>query len=126
MSGANIKIGASSDEFKKQMQEVSRQLKLITSECGLAAQKAKLFGTEQERLATIQKELTGRIQAQTQIIKLYQDRLVNINGEIDREKTKQGELSKKIDEVTKKREEVEQKQAETVKKAKSLLKNLKN
>ena len=106
MSGANIKIGASSDEFKKQMQEVSRQLKLITSECGLAAQKAKLFGTEQERLATIQKELTGRIQAQTQIIKLYQDRLVNINGEIDREKTKQGELSKKIDEVTKKREEV--------------------
>ncbi|MGN0026502.1 MAG: phage tail tape measure protein, partial [Clostridium sp.] len=106
MSGANIKIGASSDEFKKQMQEVSRQLKLITSECGLAAQKAKLLGTEQERLATIQKELTGRIQAQTQIIKLYQDRLVNINGEIDREKTKQGELSKKIDEVTKKREEV--------------------
>ena len=56
MAGASIKIGASSSEFQKQMSEVTRQLKLLSSECGVASQKAKLFGTAQEQLAVKQKE----------------------------------------------------------------------
>ena len=51
MAGTNIRIGANSSEFQKQMSEVTRQLKLVSSECGVASQKAKLFGTAQDQLA---------------------------------------------------------------------------
>lgn len=105
MAGANIKIGASSSEFQNQMREVTRQLKLVSSECGVATEKAKLFGNAQEKLSSIQKELTTKIQAQNQIIGIYKDRIVGINSEIEKEKNKQLELSQKIDEVTKKKED---------------------
>ena len=105
MAGTNIRIGANSSEFQKQMSEVTRQLKLVSSECGVASQKAKLFGTAQEQLAAKQKELTAKIQAQTQMMKLHQDRVLNINSTIDKQKEKQSELAKKIEEVSKKHEE---------------------
>ena len=105
MAGTNIRIGANSSEFQKQMSEVTRQLKLVSSECGVASQKAKLFGTAQDQLAAKQKELTAKIQAQTQMMKLHQDRVVNINSTIDKQKEKQSELAKKIEEVSKKHEE---------------------
>lgn len=105
MAGANIKIGANSSQFQKQMAEVTRQLKLVSSECGVASQKAKLFGTAQEQLAAKQKELTSKIQAQTQMMKLHQDRVLNINATIDKQKEKQSELAMKIEEVSKKHEE---------------------
>lgn len=105
MAGANIKIGANSSQFQKQMAEVTKQLKLVSSECGVASQKAKLFGTAQEQLAAKQKELTSKIQAQTQMMKLHQDRVLNINATIDKQKEKQSELARKIEEVSKKHEE---------------------
>lgn len=105
MSGANIKIGANSSEFQKQMNEVTRQLRLVSSECGVASQKAKLFGTAQEQLGVKQKELTAKIKAQTQMMKIHQERILNINATIDKQKIKQSELSKKIEEVSKKHEE---------------------
>ena len=105
MAGANIKIGANSSQFQKQMAEATRQLKLVSSECGVASQKAKLFGTAQEQLAAKQKELTSKIQAQTQMMKLHQDRVLNINATIDKQKEKQSELARKIEEVSKKHEE---------------------
>lgn len=105
MAGTNIRIGANSSEFQKQMSEVTRQLKLVSSECGVASQKAKLFGTAQDQLAAKQKELTAKIQAQTQMMKLHQERVLNINATIDKQKEKQSELAKKIEEVSKKHEE---------------------
>ena len=105
MAGTNIRIGANSSQFQKQMAEVTRQLKLVSSECGVASQKAKLFGTAQEQLAAKQKELTSKIQAQTQMMKLHQDRVLNINATIDKQKEKQSELARKIEEVSKKHEE---------------------
>lgn len=109
MAGASIKIGATSSEFQKQMKEVTRELKLVSSECGVASQKAKLFGTAQDQLATKHKELTAKLQAQNQMMKLHQDRIAGINGDIDKQKTKQTELNTKIDEATKKyKESVEQ------------------
>lgn len=105
MAGTNIRIGANSSEFQKQMSEVTRQLKLVSSECGVASQKAKLFGTAQDQLAAKQRELTAKIQAQTQMMKLHQDRVLNINSTIDKQKEKQSELAKKIEEVSKKHEE---------------------
>ncbi|MDZ5038553.1 phage tail tape measure protein, partial [Clostridium perfringens] len=105
MAGANIKIGASSSEFQKQMKEVTNQLKLVSSECGIATEKAKLFGDSQEKLTSIQKELTAKMQAQSQMINLYKDRIAGINSEMEKEKVKQTELSKKIEETTKKYKE---------------------
>lgn len=128
MAGANIKIGASSSEFQNQMKEVTRQLRLVSSECGVATEKAKLFGNAQEKLSSIQKELTAKIQAQSQIIGIYKDRIAGINSEIEKEKNKQLELGQKIDEVTKKKKESIEatgKDSEETKKLSEELKNLK-
>lgn len=105
MPGTNIKIGANATEFQQQMKEVTRQLKLVSSECGVASQKAKLFGTAQDQLAVKQKELTAKIKAQTEMLKLHQDRILNINSTIDKQKEKQSELAKKIEEVEAKHKE---------------------
>lgn len=128
MAGANIKIGASSSEFQTQMREVTRQLKFVSSECGVATEKAKLFGSAQEKLSSIQKELTAKIQAQNQIIGIYKDRIAGINSEIEKEKNKQLELSQKIEEVTKKKKESIEttgKDSEETKKLSEELKKLK-
>ena len=128
MAGASIKIGASSSEFQKQMKEVTQQLKLVSSECGLATEKAKLFGTAQEKLSSVQKELTAKMQAQNQMIQLYKDRITGINSEIQQQKNKQVELTSKIEEANKKyKESVEAtgKNSEESKKLKQELQNLK-
>lgn len=106
MAGANIKIGASSSEFQKQMNEVTRQLRLVSSECGVAATKAKLFGSTQEQLAIKQKELTSKLQAQNSMLKLHQDRIASLNSDIEKEKKKRDELGKKLDEAKRKYAEV--------------------
>lgn len=128
MAGASIKIGASSSEFQKQMKEVTRELKLVSSECGLATEKAKLFGSTQEKLTAVQKELTAKMQAQNQMVQLYKDRITGINGEIDKQKSKQAELTTKIEDANKKyKESVEQtgKNSEESKKLKEELQGLK-
>lgn len=106
MAGANIKIGASSSEFQKQMNEVTRQLRLVSSECGVAATKAKLFGSTQDQLAIKQKELTSKLQAQNSMLKLHQDRIASLNSNIEKEKKKRDELGKKLDEAKRKYAEV--------------------
>lgn len=105
MAGASIKIGASSSEFQKQMKEVTQQLKLVSSECGVATEKARLFGSSQDKLIAVQKELTAKTQAQNQMMQLYRDRITGINGEVEKQKSKQSELNGKIDEATKKYKE---------------------
>ncbi|WP_133016910.1 phage tail tape measure protein [Clostridium cuniculi] len=106
MAGANIKIAASSSQFQKEMKEVTRQLKLVSSECGVASTKAKLFGTTQDQLAVKYKELTAKLNAQNTMLKLHQDRVKGITSDIEKEKQKREELGKKLDEAKKKYEEV--------------------
>ena len=128
MAGANIKIGANSTEFQQQMKEVTKQLKLVSSECGVASEKARLFGKASERLAATQKELTAKLQAQNQMVKLYQDRIKGINSEIQAQKQKQTELTSKIDEASKKYKEAAEatgKDSEESKKLKEELEKLK-
>lgn len=128
MAGASIKIGASSSEFQKQMKEVTNQLKVVSSECGVATERARLFGNTQDKLSAIQKELTSKIQAQNQIVQIYQNRIAGINGEIEKQKTKQAELSNKIEDATKKYKEsvaATGKNSEESKKLKGELQNLK-
>lgn len=128
MAGASIKIGANSSDFQKQMKEVTTQLKLVSSECGVATEKAKLFGSTQEKLTAVQKELTAKMQAQNQMLSLYKDRVSVLNADIEKQKSKQGELALKIDELNKKyKESVDQsgKNSEESKKLKDELGSLK-
>ncbi|MGL5068456.1 MAG: phage tail tape measure protein [Sarcina sp.] len=128
MAGAVIKIGANSSEFQKQMKAVTKELKLVSSECSVASQKAKLFGTTQDQLGVKHRELTAKIQAQNQMMKLHQDRITGINQDTEKQKNKQTELNTKIDEATKKyKESVEQtgKNSEESKKLKTELEGLK-
>ncbi|MGL4761882.1 MAG: phage tail tape measure protein [Sarcina sp.] len=128
MAGAIIKIGANSSEFQKQMKAVTKELKLVSSECSVASQKAKLFGTTQDQLGVKHRELTAKIQAQNQMMKLHQDRITGINQDTEKQKNKQTELNTKIDEATKKyKESVEQtgKNSEESKKLKTELEGLK-
>lgn len=109
MAGANIRIAANSSDFQKQMREVTSQLKLVSSECGVATEKAKLFGNVQDKLAAAQKETTAKMQAQNQMLNLYRDRITVINADIQKHKDKQSEIASKIDETTKKyKESIEQ------------------
>ena len=128
MAGANIRIGASSSEFQQQMKEVTNQLKLVSSECGVATEKANLFGNAQDKLKAVHTELTAKIQAQNQMIKLYQDRIAGINGEIDKQKNKQTELTTKIEDANKRYKEsveVTGKSSEESKKLKQDIQDLK-
>lgn len=102
MAGANIRIGVTSSEFQKQMKEVNSQLKLMRSECGLATAKASAFGNKTDQLAAKQNSLKSIINSQNQTIRLYQDRIANINNTIETQKNKQVQLAEKIKEVTQK------------------------
>lgn len=128
MAGASIKIGASSSEFQKQMKEVTNQLKLVSSECGVATEKAKLFGSTQDKLSAIQKELTSKIQAQNKIVQIYKDRIKGINGEVEKQKAKQSELATQIENATRSYKDCVQatgKSSEESKKLKDELQDLK-
>lgn len=94
---ANLKIGINSSDFKEQMRQVNNQLKLIASNCELAGQKAKLFGTKTDELKAKQSGLTEKIRLQNQQITLYKERINNLNSSITVNKAKQQELSSKIE-----------------------------
>lgn len=102
MAGANIRIGVTSSEFQKQMKEVNSQLKLMQSECALATSKASAFGNKTDQLVAKQNSLKSIINSQNQTIRLYQDRIANINNTIETQKNKQVQLAEKIKEVTQK------------------------
>ena len=99
--GANIKVGLTSSNFRQQMAEINRQLKLMSSECGVAAEQAAKFGNKSDQLAAKQKELTSKIKTETEAVKLQQDRIKAINGNIDDHKEKMAALKTKIESATK-------------------------
>ena len=102
MAGANIKIGVTSSEFKKQMKEVNNQLKLMQSECALATSKASAFGSKTDQLKAKQNALKNSIASQNQTISLYENRITSINSTITKQTTEQTKLSQKIKETTQK------------------------
>lgn len=105
MAGANIKIGVTSSEFKKQMKEVNNQLKLMQSECALATSKASAFGSKTDQLKAKQNALKNSIASQNQTISLYENRITSINSTITKQTAEQTKLSQKIKETTQKYKE---------------------
>lgn len=101
MSGANVRIGANSSEFQRQMSAVTKELKVIQSEFGLASKKAELFGNESEKLGSKQAELSNKLKSQNTLIDMNKNFMQLINDEITKQNTKQTELKTKIEEVNK-------------------------
>ncbi|WP_288479993.1 phage tail tape measure protein [uncultured Clostridium sp.] len=102
---ANVKIGANTSSFQKQMSDMARQLKMLSSEFSVSATKAKLFGSVQDQLKAKQSELTAKIKVQNSMVELQQKVMSKLTGDLDKQKLKREELNKKITETTNKYKE---------------------
>ncbi|EHK2337336.1 phage tail tape measure protein [Clostridium perfringens] len=103
--GANVKIGANTSDFQKQMKDMVRELKSLGSTFNLASTQAKLFGNANEQLKVKQAELTEKMKLQNKMINLQKEAINKLTNDIQKQKEKREELSKKIEEVTKKYKE---------------------
>lgn len=125
---ANVKVGANTSSFQKQMSDMTRQLKVLSSQFNLSTTQAKLFGKTQDQLKAKQAELTAKIRVQNSMVELQQKVMGKLTGDLDKQKLKRNELNKKIEETSKKYQEVSKatgKDSEESKKLKDELNKLK-
>ncbi|SHH50024.1 phage tail tape measure protein [Clostridium intestinale] len=105
IAGANIKIGANSSEFQKQMGDVVKQLKVTQSEFGLTSERAKLFGSSTDMLKVQQEQLSSKIKAQNTVVALNREFIRNLNKDIVAYGDRNKELAVKIEETDRKHKE---------------------
>lgn len=108
MAGANVKIGANSSDFQRQMKEVVNQLKVTQSQFSLASEKARLFGTSTDQLKAKQGELSNKLKAQNTIVSMSREAIRQINKEIIGYKNANEQLAQKIADTEKKQKEAVQ------------------
>ncbi|MBI6052354.1 phage tail tape measure protein [Clostridium perfringens] len=123
--GANVKIGANSSSFQKQMKEMAQELKKVGSSYNLANTQAKLFGNRTDLLKSQQAELTSKMKIQNNMITAQANHLNKLNGDLDKQKSRQGELAKKIDDTTRKYKESVSATGKNSEESKKLQKELK-
>ena len=122
---ANIKIGANSTDFQRQMKQMAQELKKVSSSYNLANTQAKLFGSEADVLKSKQSELTSKIKIQNKMIEAQGNNLKKLNGNLDKQKSTQKELADKIELTNKKYKESVEATGKNSKKSKELAKELK-
>ncbi|NGT56556.1 phage tail tape measure protein [Clostridium perfringens] len=122
---ANVKIGANSSDFQKQMKEMTQELKKVGSSFNLANTQAKLFGSSTDILKSKQAELTSKMQIQNKIIEAQNNNIKKLNGDLDKQKATQKDLSSKIEETTRKYKESVEATGKNSKESKELAKELK-
>lgn len=122
---ANVKIGANSSDFQKQMKEMTQELKKVSSSFNLANTQAKLFGKSTDLLKSRQSELTSKMQIQNKIIEAQNNNIKKLNGDLDKQKATQKDLSSKIEETTRKYKESVEATGKNSKESKELAKELK-
>ncbi|MDM0470696.1 phage tail tape measure protein [Clostridium perfringens] len=122
---ANVKIGANSSDFQKQMKEMTQELKKVSSSFNLANTQAKLFGKSTDLLKSRQSELTSKMQIQNRIIEAQNNNIKKLNGDLDKQKATQKDLSNKIEETTRKYKESVEATGKNSKESKELAKELK-
>ena len=83
---ANVKIGANSSDFQKQMKEMTQELKKVGSSFNLANTQAKLFGKSTDLLKSRQSELTSKMQIQNKMIDAQANNIKKLNGDLDKQK----------------------------------------
>lgn len=107
------------------MKEMAQELKKVGSSYNLANTQAKLFGSRTDLLKSQQSELTAKMKIQNNMIKTQGEHLTKLNGDLDKQKSKQSELSKKIDDTTKKYKDSVEATGKNSKESKELSKELK-
>ncbi|ELC8415318.1 phage tail tape measure protein [Clostridium perfringens] len=122
---ANIKIGANSNDFQKQMKQMAQELKKVSSSYNLANTQAKLFGDQTDLLKSRQSELTSKIKIQNKMIEAQGNNLKKLNGDLDKQKSTQKELADKIELTNKKYKESVEATSKSSKESKELAKELK-
>ncbi|EPB8168484.1 phage tail tape measure protein [Clostridium perfringens] len=122
---ANVKIGANSSDFQKQMKEMTQELKKVGSSFNLANTQAKLFGKSTDLLKSRQSELTSKMQIQNKMIDAQANNIKKLNGDLDKQKSTQKDLSSKIEETTRKYKESVEATGKNSKESKELAKELK-
>ncbi|MDG6877299.1 phage tail tape measure protein [Clostridium perfringens] len=122
---ANVKIGANSSDFQKQMKEMTQELKKVSSSFNLANTQSKLFGKSTDLLKSRQSELTSKMQIQNKIIEAQNNNIKKLNGDLDKQKSTQKDLSSKIEETTRKYKESVEATGKNSKESKELAKELK-
>lgn len=125
---ANVKIGANSTEFNRQMAEMVRELKKVSSSYNLANTQAKLFGSTTDVLKNKQSELTSKINIQNRMVESQSKHLKNLNKDLEAQKNERDKLNSKIEETNRKYKEsvaATGKNSEESKKLKSKLQELK-
>ena len=122
---ANIKIGANSSDFQKQMKQMAQELKKVSSSYNLANTQAKLFGNQTDLLKSRQSELTAKIKIQNKMIEAQGNNFKKLNGDLDKQKSTQKELADKIELTNKKYKESVEATGKSSKESKELAKELK-
>ena len=97
----NVKIGANTSDFQKQMSQVTNNLSRVTSECALASTRAELFGNKTEQLSARQKLLSEVINGTASKIALYSGKITDLNSDTDKLNSRQSELTSNLDETNK-------------------------
>lgn len=97
MAYTSVKISADSSSYQSQMKSAASQMKVLSAEYTTAATKAKLFGSETDRLKAKAESLTQKITVQKNIVKLNSEQQEKLTKKLSDQKTKQEELKTKID-----------------------------
>lgn len=121
---ANIKVGANTSDFQKEMKAMVVQLKQVNSEFNLSATKAKLYGTEQDRLKVKQQEFTTKIKMGNDQIKLQSSYIDKLTNDLVKNRSKNMQLNDSIDKVNSKLQESIKKTGKSSEETKALEKEL--
>lgn len=92
--GASIKISSDAKQFQQEMQKVTQDLKVMSSELSVASTKAQLFGSEQDKLSARSKELNNTIKGQNTILGLQKQSIQALTNDIQKYKDRNTELKK--------------------------------
>lgn len=122
---ANVKIGANSSDFQKQMRQMTQELKKVSSSFNVANTQAKLFGNGTDVLKSKQAELTAKMKIQNKMIETQVTNIKKLNSDLDKQKSRQKELANKIESTTKKYKDSCEATSKNSKESKELAKELK-
>jgi len=97
--GANIKISSDSKQFITEMKEVTSNLKLVSSNLDVSSEKAKLFGSETDKLKTQHTQLSNNLKSNTTLLGLQNKTVSALATDIQKYRDRNTELAKSISSV---------------------------
>lgn len=95
---ANVRIGVmmDSDEFKREMKEMTAQMRLLSSEFGVSQAQAKLLGNASDVLKSRIAETTAKIELQKNVVKTNDEYHKTLTSNLEKEREKHELLTEKL------------------------------